>query len=172
MAGFKSLYTLFPFKLCYRNVQTDAIECSLCQVWVHRKCAKITKHELNLFCKSGNDWYCRCCEQVFPFYSLEDEELSNLQLYDKFTVQSYELYKSCSRFNVKTFEQTDYRASAREMDLDPDLNFYNSVVSECHYYTESQFSQNVNSQSGLSIIHFNARSLKANITKIQDYLVK
>ena len=72
-------------------------------------------------------------KKFFSFYSLEDEELSYLQLYDQFTVQSYNLYKSCSRFNVKTVKHTDHRASAREMDLDPDLIFYNI------YYTESQF---------------------------------
>lgn len=173
MAGFNVLNkctNLYPCILCNKNVVIDAIECSLCLRWVHRKCAKLTKRQLDLFSKNGNDWYCIYCISVFPFHGLEDDELLYTQLYDELSVKSYDLYKSCSKFNVKTFANADFKLNAREMDLDPDLNFYNIVISKCNYYTESQFSQIVDRQTGFSIIHFNARSLKSNFSKIKDYL--
>ena len=49
-------------------------------------------------------------------------------------------------------------------------NFYNISTSKCDYYADSEFNDKMCKLNGLSFIHFNARSLKANLQKINDYL--
>ena len=62
------------------------------------------------------------------------------------------------------FKFTDYNNNNYEAHVDPDNNYYNGIVQTCKYHTEQQFNVTYNrhSTSKLSIIHFNARSLKAN----------
>ena len=33
----------YPCALCSKEVVTDAIQCDICGLWVHRICAKLTK---------------------------------------------------------------------------------------------------------------------------------
>ena len=40
----------------------------------------------------------------------------------------------------------------------------------CEYYTSKKFNDQANFKHGLSIIHLNCRSLKANFNQIKDYL--
>ena len=54
-----------------------------------------------------------------------------------------------------------------DKDLDPVNNLYNRVLPSCKYYVDLQFNVSTkNNTNGLSIIHFNARSLNANFHSI------
>lgn len=53
--------------------------------------------------------------------------------------------------------------SEPDQEIDPDLNFLDNINIHCNYYTEKQF--NWHNESGISIIHFNSRSLYANFSK-------
>ena len=44
-------------------------------------------------------------------------------------------------------------------DIDPDNHFYNNTPTNSKCYSDKQFVCNVKSESDLSFIHFNARSL-------------
>lgn len=57
-----------------------------------------------------------------------------------------------------------------DWDIDPENNFLNDVDTDCCYYTEDEFKNRVNLKQGVSIIHFNSRSLYANFQDIKDYL--
>ena len=57
-----------------------------------------------------------------------------------------------------------------EDDIDPEGNFFNHISSKCDYYTEEKFNKSIKQDQGLSIIHFNSRSLYANFGKIDQYL--
>ena len=57
-----------------------------------------------------------------------------------------------------------------ERDQDPVANFYNDVNIDCKYYIEDQFNVAFSSTNDFTILHLNARSLKANFTKMKDYL--
>ena len=65
---------------------------------------------------------------------------------------------------------SDYNSFNFENDIDPATNFYNNSTSNCDYYTDSEFNDKMCKFNGLSFIHFNARSLKANLQKINDSL--
>ena len=81
-----------------------------------------------------------------------------------------QLFNDCSKFNFKAFKYTENCSNTLEAHIDPDSNFYNTVNSECRYYTDEQFCNKFNTAEGLSIIHFNCRSIKSNFVKLQDYL--
>ena len=78
---------------------------------------------------------------IFPFIGINDAELIDENVEYK---NSYVLGKTQEKF-------TEF--SGR--------NFYNNIHSKCNYYTEQQFDASVNDVYGLSVIHFNARSLNA-----------
>ena len=37
---------LYPCSVCFNDDKFDAIECDLCNFWVHRCCIKLSKYEL------------------------------------------------------------------------------------------------------------------------------
>ena len=76
----------------------------------------------------------------------------------------------CSQFEFSSSNNFDYNSFDFENDIDPANNFYNNSTSKCDYYTDSEFNDKMCKLGGLSFIHFNARSLKANLQKINEYL--
>ena len=46
-----------------------------------------------------------------------------------------------------------------ELDLDPDNNFLAHQAGNCKYYTDEVFTEEINLTDGISIIHFNCRSI-------------
>jgi hypothetical protein len=156
--------------LCNKSVVNDCIECSICNCWVHRYCAKLSKKSLKE--KSSNDmyWYCKICEEIFPFHSISNNELSYTFSNLDTILNNYELYEKCSEFNFETFKYSEYKKGDFEKDLDPDNNFYNDIQTKCNYYTDEQFNKKFKKEKGLSVIHFNARSLRKNFDKIEKYI--
>ncbi|XDV33591.1 hypothetical protein PO909_003956 [Leuciscus waleckii] len=65
---------------------------------------------------------------------------------------------------------SDHNLHGFEQDLDPENNFLNNINNNCCYYSDDQFNMNLKSDYGLSIIHFNSRSLYANFLYIKEYL--
>ena len=115
--------------------------------------------------------YCcpTCCE-VFPFEDISDDEL----IFENSPIeQDYQINKLvdiCSQFEFSSSNYSDYNSFDFENDIDPANNFYNNSTSKCDYYTDSEFNDKMCKLNGLSFIQFNARSLKANLQKINDYL--
>ena len=60
-----------------------------------------------------------------------------------------------------------------EHKIDTECLLYNDLPTHCRYFTPAQFSTNFSGTdraNNLSVIYFNARSLKANWNKIKDTL--
>lgn len=57
-----------------------------------------------------------------------------------------------------------------EQDIDPDQNLLDNFNVNCCYYSEEQFNTTIKYDHGISIIHFNSRSLYANFQSIKYYL--
>ena len=160
----------YPCGVCQKNVISDAIECSLCELWIHRKCTLLTKNQMKAKSKDGIYWYCPNCTATFPFMNVDEEEFDFLHFNEDIGRNVFELYDKCSRFNFKSFTYTDFNTCDIENSIDPEKNFYNDNNNKCYYYTDSQFKKNVTRKNGISIIHFNCRSLKSNFDKLCDYL--
>ncbi len=69
-------------------------------------------------------------------------------------------------FNYKECGMCDY-----EQFIDPNNKLYNNISVSCSYYTDEQFNCGAAiHDTKFSIVHFNARSLKKNFSKIKDCL--
>ena len=43
----------------------DALFCEgVCQKWIHRRCAGVTRYHFEKLSKSDDPWYCPCCTVV------------------------------------------------------------------------------------------------------------
>ena len=58
-----------------------------------------------------------------------------------------------TRPTVATFEYTDYKTKDLDYEIDPDNNFFSSIINNCCYYTDQQYNQSISSEGKLSIIH-------------------
>ena len=108
---------------------------------------------------------------VFPFSSINDNDdvfRKDTRIIDIPDVSEQE----CSMSNTfQQFAYSDHGVCDYDRLIDPVNNLYNNILVNCKYYDNFQF--NVLSKkenTGLSIIHFNARSLNANFDHIKDCL--
>ena len=108
---------------------------------------------------------------VFPFSSINDNDdvfRKDTRIIDIPDVSEQE----CSMSNTfQQFAYSDHGVCDYDRLIDPVNNLYNNILVNCKYYDNFQF--NVLSKkenTGLSIIHFNARSLNANFDHIKDFL--
>lgn len=59
-----------------------------------------------------------------------------------------------------------------ENEIDPDNNLLNKMETNCCYYNEQQFNDTIQHVQGISLIHFNIRSLYAHFQNIKEYLAQ
>lgn len=77
----------FPCGICYKNVSNNhkAVFCNKCNLFVHIKCNDISVQEYRELENAPDEihWFCkRCIKEMFPFGSLENDELSVLYNFD------------------------------------------------------------------------------------------
>ena len=62
----------YPCTDCNKPVKSNqkAIQCDFCDLWTHLKCTKLTVSEYNLMSKSNDYFYCDCCEDRLPNFTL------------------------------------------------------------------------------------------------------
>ena len=108
---------------------------------------------------------------VVPFDSLNNDDFLHVNSPVGMNDSLYEIYEKCTTFNFCSFKYSDHDAGDFDNNIDPDNNLYNDIETKCNYYTDNQFDTNMQDIGllGLSIIHFNARSLNANFVKMYDY---
>ena len=100
----------------------------------------------------------------FPYRDVDDDEIVENANERAINRQPYEHY------NFENFNHTDHKTHEIDYDLDPENNFYNNINNNCQYYTDDQFKKA--RMEGISIVHFNSRSLNKNFGKIKKYLAK
>ena len=68
--------TKFPFSSCEKNVNKNhrAIQCDICDKWIHLKCNFLNSKDYNLK-KSDDPFFCiKCFETILPFSKLSNRE--------------------------------------------------------------------------------------------------
>ena len=156
--------TDYPCSICHKYVLIDAIECSICALWVHRKCAKLTKVQLKQLRHEDKQWSCENCKELFPFNKLDDNEFiftnSYLGLINVNISNAYRKFNSInsslhhSGLNVKENYSDFFK------DIDPDPYLLKGINIDAKHVTEDELVTWKSENKGLSVIHFNARSLK------------
>ena len=164
-----------PLHICNNcdHKVVNYIECSLCYLKYHRRCAELKNNKLK---EKTNEsyWVCLNCKDIFPFQNVSDEELNHINFNSESIKNIIEITNECTELNFKTFEIPIHRQNDFENKIDPDFNFYSTDVKKllsCNYYSDCQFTAKIDKyHDGLSFIHFNARSLGANFINITEYL--
>ena len=69
---------------CAQHVydRQEGVFCDGCQLWIHRKCANLTKDEYKELatCQNEDPWYCKNCKRnMFPFYDLNDLKIKTFK---------------------------------------------------------------------------------------------
>lgn len=52
--------------------------------------------------------------------------------------------------------------------IDPDCNFFHNKINEFNYYRHEQFKKKIKVEKGITMVHFNRRSLYANFQSIKE----
>ena len=82
-----------------------------------------------------------------------------------------QIYNTSKDFDFKPFNYSEFSSSDFQQDIDPENNFYNEINLNCKYFTENHLNHTITNKNGLSIIHFNCRSLNANFKRIEECLI-
>ena len=62
----------FLCSICAKNVngKDKAVQCDLCELWIHIKCNNLNYLDYRYLQNCGESWYCiECCNTIFPFNS-------------------------------------------------------------------------------------------------------
>ena len=70
-------YPKFLWRICVKNVsdKDKAVQCDLCELWVHIKCNNLSNLDYRYLQNSNESWYCiECCSTILPFNSLSSNK--------------------------------------------------------------------------------------------------
>ena len=85
-----------------------------------------------------------------------------------------ELYQECTDLNFQPFNYTEKNEYSLGDIADPDINFYNRLQVDSHYYTDEQFNRKLSCRKQgseyFSLIHYNCRSIVKNFNMLKDHV--
>ena len=155
----------FPCSVCDKNcnINQEAIFCTHCDQWVHRKCNATSKQEYTRLSNEPDDapFQCLLCNmkdnsQIFPFFFLDKSNLLDLNGIDLPS-------------QLKLLESYDFKSKLTNMpslhDFDMDENLIHKVNSD--YYDIITFPKTMKTKDCFSLFHVNLRSLSAHIDEMQ-----
>ena len=132
---------LYPWGICYKEVITNAVECSLCKSWIHNKCANLTLKELKNLEKEEN-WFCVNCARELPFFS-SDKDLIYEGSHET-DCRNTKLQNGSDDLNLESYDCNEYKSGDFEVNVDPSNNFFNTICTNCKYYSDVSFIMNSN----------------------------
>ena len=156
--------------VCKSLRKGQKLTCSICALNTHKCCLKISNYKIQQILRNKQNWFCPTCKAIFPFHNICDDELQFISMETRLDMKHYELQHTCTSLDVDIFECSKYKQNEYERNIDPDRNYFNSIISKCQYYTDFQFNQIESTDIGLSMVHFNCRSLNRNFEEIKSYL--
>ena len=130
----------------------SVIQCTNCQEWQHILCVKLTSPQ-NLYRRKSPEYYvCQAClVDIFPFQTICNTELKEI-----FHIHQKKLFKQLNILN-------------NEPSLDE------LIKTDCNYRSVEWLRNclsNSKKQHGLSILHFNVRSLPKHKQTLEELKVK
>ena len=109
----------------------------------HFKCAKLDRNGNNC------DWFCSPCMQtLFPFNGIENDEefVNTIYCYGHLPI-SVDVLNSLGNTFFNPFVCERKRAVVNNRDIDPDINYFNTeVTNNCTYYLTEEFNDIVRTQ--------------------------
>ena len=160
---------------CSRMIKSDfqSVDCRLCSGRFHIKCADLNKNQDCI------DWYCvKCLESIFPFNNIENDQefMNTIYCYGNLSIKS-SMIESLNKIVYNPFACERKRAILNNRDIDPDISYFNTEISNnCTYYLTDEFNDLVNQNwkpsthlERFSLMHINCRSLLCNFDEVVDF---
>ena len=151
--------------------QTSFLACKVCKKLFHKTC--INKVDIIV---ENDDWYCEyCLQSIFPFNAVvNNEEFCNLILCSHLAIKTSDI-ESLNSLAYNPFIYDRKRVLLNNVDIDPDLNYFNSEVStsNCTYFLPEELKSVLMSYNSracnldkLSIMHINCAGLLSKLDSI------
>ena len=157
--------------VCEKEIINNEIKCSLCKKGIHRKCIiGIKKKYLSCSREEIITEYCCDCKKLFPFYNLDNEELSYVFLELNRLSDLDPLYRKCYKYNNVDFLQPNEKSSDFDVEFNPDNNIYLNTETDCSYIFTEQTNNFLKTYDGLLIMQINYRSLNKKIDKLDNLI--
>ena len=165
---------VFPScNICEKSVSNkdDAIQCDICQAWIHLKCNKLNHIDYKYLQGSSDPWFCLyCCSTIFPFGLLSNKEFLSISLYSRNVSENVSSKNSSMHLTpppslALLFNQ--FNNTSPEQNVDPE----NVVNSRYFDIDEIQALKSYDNKNSLSFFHINACSLNKNFDDL-EYLLK
>ena len=142
-------------KCIYNVSNNNAIRCSLCSCYYHKKCTNVNS--------DYNDWFCLTCTcDIFPFNQIidDDEFLFTIRYFD-----------NCHDYNK--FLDLKFNLFLFEIGIDDPSSEYLQnlgVSNSCNYVFDPTSYLKSSSKPGFSILHLNVRSFHKNQDLINAFI--
>ena len=132
-----------PCKLCNKNINDGdaAIQCDICQFWVHLRCNKLNLVDYKYPQGSTDPWFClSCCSVILPFRNLTDKDFyySVLNNYIEISYKNISVLLKPPPNLELLFNQ--FNNSSTEQQIDPE-NVANSRYFDVDQIQSLKFSQ-------------------------------
>ena len=154
--------------LCNKKCTKSAIPCSACKNLTHQKCTKTNLRSFRNI-QDITNWTCpKCIENTIPFYNVTNIELENLNLYP----EAKNVNNTCDINDLNKLKSS-YNFSNIFKSNDPRDKNSNQDMINCDYYDPNEFKNLLHTlpKNTFSICHANIRSIKANISKLQNLII-
>ena len=174
----------FPCKICKNNVTNSdqAIQCDLCDSWVHIKCNDLNFIDYKFLQNSNDPWFCiSCCSEIFPFSTVKNKNfISNFydsnkanNIVDKdsslLLKPSEHLKHLVNQFNNMSSPPDDINSEDHENTISS--KYYENTISSKYYDTDELQNLKITSKNNsLSLFRINACSLSKNFDDLQHLL--
>ena len=169
---------VFPCKICTININNKdiAVQCDICQFWIHIKCNKLNHIDYKFLQGSNDLWYCiSCCDEILSFSTLTNKNFLSLvnpppDDHNCFTKNSDTCISKNSSLLLKLSDLSllfnQFSNSSPEQKTNPE-----NVVN-CNYYDIDQLHtlKFPEKNKPLSLLHINACSFNKNFDDLQHLL--
>ena len=168
--------TKFPCSSCEKNVNKNhrAIQCDLCDKWIHLKCNFLDSKDYDNLKNSNDFFFCiKCYETIFPFSKLSNKEfiISVINGVSGFNKNNDEInidFMPPSQMNtileLNNFINQKFNSlSDDKEDEEDDISPIN-----CNYYDIDEFNKaKFNPSKSFSILHLNIHSIQKHIEELR-----
>ena len=166
--------------VCQKLCNDGCIMCNKCNAWIHFKCTKMTKKQINRYSRTTELYYCSACiSENLPYCSMNNSKLNLLNSSDEITPDKESKYLPsgipdnicdlCMECNPQCTGCLENTCS--------DPHRVCSICCNCNYVELDKFNQKCSNfknwyKEHLSIMHVNSRSLALHLSSIKDILLR
>ena len=167
----------FLCRICTKNVhdKDKAVQCDLCEVWIHIKCNDLNYLDYRYFQNCDESWYCiEYCSTIFPFNSLSSNKkfLACCTNTDSNIIQWKDLENDhAGLLSLKPSSNLELLVNQFNNTTPENSNDPEKISSSKYYDIEEMHNIEIShNNKSLSLFHINACSLNKNFDDLQHLL--